>query len=71
MKNHVVCYNFPCVNVCEMRIRHLLQILLDIQCPTFYIENRSVKRANSHYTICSLLTPTHIIFQRQKVGVLV
>ena len=27
--------------------------LLDIHCTTFYIENRSVKRANSHFTICS------------------
>ena len=27
--------------------------LLDIQCTTFYIEIRSVKRANSDFTICS------------------
>ena len=43
--------------------------LLGIQCTTFCIENRRVKRANSHFTICSLLTLTHIIFERQKVSV--
>ena len=36
--------------------------LLDIQCTTCCIENTSVKRANSHFTIFSLLTLTHIIF---------
>ena len=29
--------------------------LLDIQCATFCIENRSVKKANSHFTICSFI----------------
>ena len=27
--------------------------LLDIQCTNFYTENRSVKRANSYFTVCS------------------
>ena len=39
--------------------------LLGIQCTTFCIENRRVKRANSDFTICSLLTLTQIIFERQ------
>ena len=45
--------------------------LLDIQCTTFYIENMSVKKANSHFTICSKFTPTLIIFTKQKVSFLV
>ena len=45
MKNHVIYYIF----------------LLDTQCTTSYIEKRSAKKANSHFTICSKLTPTHII----------
>ena len=43
-------------------ILHLHIFLLDTQCTSCCIENRSVKRANSHCTICSLLTLTHIIF---------
>ena len=46
MKNHVFCYNYFCVNVCET-----------YNVPLLY-ENRTAKRANSHYTICSLLTLT-------------
>ena len=54
MKNQIFFYSFFCVNVCVLRICHLLHIfLLDIQCTTFDIENRSVKRANSHFTVCS------------------
>ena len=40
--------------------------LLDIQCTTFYIEKRSVKRANNYFIICSKFTPTHIIFKKTE-----
>lgn len=50
-KNHVFCNIFSRVNVCGIRICHLLHFLLDIRCTTFYIWNMSVKRANNHCTI--------------------
>ena len=53
MKNHVFCYDFSCVNVCEIRNCHFYIFLLDIHCTTFYIKNRSVKRTNTHFIICS------------------
>ena len=28
MKNHVFCYNFSCMNVCELRICHLLHLFV-------------------------------------------
>ena len=63
MKNHVFCYNFSSVNACEIGLlQFIIFFLLDIQYATFYIENRSVKRANSPFTICPLLTLTRIIF---------
>ena len=36
--------------------------LLDIQCTTFCSETRSVKKANSCFTICSFLTHTYVVF---------
>ena len=44
------------------KVNNKYTFLLDIQCTTFYIEYRGVKRVNSHCTICSLFTLTHIIF---------
>ena len=44
MKNQIFFYSFFCVNVCVLRICHLLHIfLLDIQCTTFDIESRVSK----------------------------
>ena len=63
----IFCYKYPCVNVCEVKIGHLLHLFIRYIMYPLCIENRSVKRVNSYFTICSLLTPTHIIFTRQKV----
>ena len=41
------------------KVNNKYTFILDIQCTTFYIEYR---RINSHCTICSLFTLTHIIF---------
>ena len=57
MKNHVFCYNFSCVNICEIRICHLLHLF--IRYTTLCIENSSDERANSHFTIWTILTFTH------------
>ena len=67
----IFCYKFPCVNVCEVKICHLLHLFIRYIMYPFCIENKSVKRVNSYFTIYSLLTPIHIIFTRQKVSVLV
>ena len=45
-----------------LRLCHLLHLFTRYTIYHFFIENRSVKRANSHFTICLLLTRTHIIF---------
>ena len=64
-KSHF-CYNFACVNFCEIRLCHLFLpfaiFSLDIPRTTFCIENRSVKRANSHFNISSLWTLIQKIF---------
>ena len=39
MKNHIFCYNFSCVNVCEIGIRHLLHLFIRIyNAPLFILK---------------------------------
>ena len=50
MKNHVFGYNFLCVNVREIRICHLVDLFIRYTSTNFHIENKSAKRASSHFT---------------------